>query len=118
MLRVTRALHLDLGDGARGRNHSDLIGFLAVAGERSFTRAAAKLGMAQPPLSQQIRRLEEILGTPLLQRRREGVQLTKAGTVLLEGARAILAQVDHGVCRTRGAAGLGRPRLLPSGQDR
>ena len=44
--------------------------------------------IAQPTLSQQIRRLEEIVGTPLLQRRREGLRLTTAGTVLLEASRA------------------------------
>ena len=46
--------------------------------------------IAQPTLSQQIRRLEEIVGTPLLQRRRDGVRLTKAGTVLLDASRAVL----------------------------
>ena len=67
--------------------------------------------IAQPTLSQQIRRLEEMVGTPLLQRRREGVRLTEAGSVLLEESRAVLSRVDHGVSRTRQAAGLGRPRL-------
>ena len=67
--------------------------------------------IAQPTLSQQIRRLEEMVGAPLLQRRREGVRLTQAGSVLLEESRAVLSRVDHGVSRTRQAAGLGRPRL-------
>src|SRR5258708_29087709 len=67
--------------------------------------------MAQPTLSQQIRRLEDIVGTPLLQRRREGLQLTKAGTVLLDASRTVLSLVDHEVNRTRQAAGLGRQRL-------
>ena len=67
--------------------------------------------IAQPTLSQQIRRLEEIIGKPLLQRRREGLRLTKAGIVLLEESRAVLSLVDHGMSRTRQAAGLGRPRL-------
>src|SRR5256885_16069476 len=65
--------------------------------------------IAQPTLSQQIRRLEEMLGTPLLQRRREGVRLTDAGTVLLEESRTVLSLIDHGGSRTRQAAGLGRP---------
>ena len=52
-----------------------------------------------------------MVGTPLLQRRREGVRLTSAGTVLLEESRTVLSLVDHGVSRTRQAAGLGRPRL-------
>jgi DNA-binding transcriptional LysR family regulator len=67
--------------------------------------------IAQPTLSQQIRRLEEMVGTPLLQRRREGVRLTAAGAVLLQESRTILSLLDHGVSRTRQAAGLGRPRL-------
>ena len=67
--------------------------------------------IAQPTLSQQIRRLEEIVGTPLLQRRREGLRLTKAGAVLLDASRTVLSLVDHEVNRTRQAAGLGRQRL-------
>ena len=67
--------------------------------------------IAQPTLSQQIRRLEELIGAPLLQRRREGVRLTMAGTVLLDASRDVLSLVDHGMSRTRQAAGLGRQRL-------
>ncbi|MGW3283473.1 LysR family transcriptional regulator [Streptomyces sp. NPDC001002] len=85
--------------------------FVAVAEAGTFTHAAARMYVAQPTLSQQIRRLEEFVGTPLLQRRREGVRLTEAGTVLLEESRAVLSLVDHGVSRTRRAAGLGRSRL-------
>src|SRR5580658_10386930 len=85
--------------------------FVALADEGSFTHAAEQIFIAQPTLSQQIRRLEEIIGTPLLQRRREGLRLTKAGRVLLEEARVVLSLVDHGMSRTRQAAGLGRPRL-------
>ena len=85
--------------------------FVAVADAGTFTHAAERMFIAQPTLSQQIRRLEEMLGTPLLQRRREGVRLTVAGAVLLEEARSVLSQVDHGVSRTRQVAGLARPRL-------
>jgi DNA-binding transcriptional LysR family regulator len=85
--------------------------FVAVADAGTFTHAAELMFIAQPTLSQQVRRLEEMVGTPLLQRQREGVRLTKAGTVLLEESRAILSLVQHGVSRTRQAAGLGRPRL-------
>ena len=85
--------------------------FAAVADAGTFTRAADQMFIAQPTLSQQIRRLEEIIGTPLLHRRRDGVRLTAAGTVLLDAARDVLSQVDHGVSRTRQAAGLGRQRL-------
>src|SRR6516162_4080781 len=85
--------------------------FAAVADAGSFTHAAEQMFIAQPTLSQQIRRLEEIVGTPLLQRRRDGVRLTPAGTVLLDASRTVLSLVDHEVNRTRQAAGLGRPRL-------
>ena len=70
--------------------------FTAVADAGSFTHAAEKMFIAQPTLSQQIRRLEGIVGTPLLQRLRDGVRLTAAGTVLLDAARDVLSFVDHG----------------------
>src|SRR6202167_2640749 len=85
--------------------------FVAIADAGSFTRAAERMFIAQPTLSQQIRRLEEIVGAPLLQRRRNGVHLTKAGAVLLQASRAVLSLVDQEVDRTRQAAGLGRQRL-------
>jgi len=84
---------------------------VAVADEGTFTRAAERLFIAQPTLSQQIGRLEQLLGTPLLHRGRDGVALTAAGTVLLDAARDVLSRVDHAVSQTRQAAGLGRPRL-------
>jgi DNA-binding transcriptional LysR family regulator len=92
--------------------------FVAVADAGTFTGAAERLFIAQPTLSQQIHRLEQIVGTPLLHRRREGVQLTAAGTVLLAAARDVLAAAGHAVSQTRQAAGLDRPRLrivLPAG---
>src|SRR5580693_2374705 len=85
--------------------------FVALADAGSFTHAAERMFVAQPTLSQQIRRLEEIVGTQLLERRREGLQLTKAGAVLLDASRTVLSLVDHEVNRTRQVAGLGRPRL-------
>ena len=85
--------------------------FVALADAGSFTHAAQRIFIAQPTLSQQIRRLEEIVGTPLLQRRREGLRLTAAGHVLLDASRNVLALLDHEVSRTRQAAGLGRQRL-------
>jgi DNA-binding transcriptional LysR family regulator len=69
------------------------------------------LFIAQPTLSQQIRQLEHTVGTALLDRRRDGVRLTAAGTVLVQAARGVLAAADHAVAQTRQAAGLGRPRL-------
>ena len=53
---------------------------VAVADAGTFTHAAERMFVAQPTLSQQIRRLEEMVGTPLLQRRRDGVRLTPTGT--------------------------------------
>jgi DNA-binding transcriptional LysR family regulator len=85
--------------------------FAAVADAGTFTRAAERLFIAQPTLSQQIRRLEQAVGTPLLVRRRDGVRLTAAGAELLDVSRDVLSLVDHGVSRTRQAAGLGRQRL-------
>jgi DNA-binding transcriptional LysR family regulator len=84
---------------------------VALADAGSFTHAAARMFIAQPTLSQQIRRLEEIVGTQLLQRRREGLRLTPAGTVLLDASRTVLSLVDHELNRARQAAGMGRPRL-------
>jgi DNA-binding transcriptional LysR family regulator len=84
---------------------------VAVADAGTFTHAAERMFIAQPTLSQQIRRLEEMVGAPLLHRRRDGVQLTAAGSVLLEESRAMLSLLEHGVNRSRQAAGLGRPRL-------
>jgi DNA-binding transcriptional LysR family regulator len=84
---------------------------VAVVDAGTFTRAAERLFIAQPTLSQQIGRLEQLLGTPLLHRRRDGVQLTAAGAVLLDAARDVLSRVDHAVSQTRQAAGLDRPRL-------
>jgi DNA-binding transcriptional LysR family regulator len=84
---------------------------VAVADAGTFTHAAERLFVAQPTLSQQIRRLEQVIGAGLLHRRREGVALTAAGTVLVEAARDVLSAVDQAVGQTRQAAGLGRPRL-------
>ena len=78
--------------------------FVAVAEERHFGRAAARLHIAQPPLSQQIRRFEAELGEPLLYRTTRSVELAPAGEVLLERAREILAAVDAAVEDARRAA--------------
>lgn len=68
--------------------------FLAVAEERSVTRAAARLHLTQPPLSAQLARLEHELGVPLFVRHRRGVDLTEAGRLLVDHARRLLADVD------------------------
>jgi DNA-binding transcriptional LysR family regulator len=100
------------GDGApRGLELRHLRYFVAVADSGTFTRAAERLFIAQPTLSQQIRRLEQIVGTPLLHRQRDGVRLTVAGAVLLEAAREVLSAADHAISQSRQAAGVGRPQL-------
>lgn len=68
--------------------------FLAVAEERSVTRAATRLHLTQPPLSAQLARLEHELGVALFVRHRRGVDLTAAGRRLVEHARRVLADVD------------------------
>lgn len=68
--------------------------FVAVAEQRHFGRAAERLHMAQPPLSQQIRQLEAELGVTLLSRTTRRVDLTPAGLAYLERARELLAAVD------------------------
>ncbi|MDR6665052.1 LysR substrate-binding domain-containing protein [Rhizobium sp. 1399] len=68
--------------------------FVTLVEERNFERAAARLGIAQPGLSQQIRSLEKIVGTPLLDRSRRGVQLTHSGETLFQEARKVLAQTE------------------------
>lgn len=69
--------------------------FVAVAEAKSFTQAAKRLGMRQPPLSLQIRKLEEEMGTRLFDRGTRSVELTNTGKLLLEQARAILHQVEQ-----------------------
>lgn len=78
--------------------------FVTVAEERHFGRAAARLHMAQPPLSQQIRRLEAELGVELFVRTTRRVDLTPAGAAYLEKARAILASVEEAAHETRRVA--------------
>jgi len=81
-----------------------LRGFVAVAEELHFGRAARRLNMSQPPLSMQIRALEREIGTTLLARTRRRVELTEAGRTLLEAARRLLADAEAAVEHTRRAA--------------
>ena len=78
--------------------------FIAVAEERHVTRAAERLGMQQPPLSQQIRALERELDVQLFRRLPRGVELTDAGAALLADARAILSHIDHAFATTKRTA--------------
>jgi DNA-binding transcriptional LysR family regulator len=78
--------------------------FIAVAEELNFTRAAVRLGMAQPPLSAAIGKLERKLGVRLLERTSRRVTLTPAGSVLLEQGRAALNGVAAALERSRRAA--------------
>ncbi|WP_411850120.1 LysR family transcriptional regulator [Stenotrophomonas sp. LGBM10] len=78
--------------------------FVAVAEELHFHRAAARLHMSQPPLTAAIRRLEEDIGSELIQRGNRTLGLTAAGKVLLAEARATLQQADHALVATRDAA--------------
>lgn len=92
--------------------------FVAVAEELNFTHAAARLRVAQPALSRQIKDLEDELQTPLFERGRAGVQLTRAGKVFYQRARGILAQTAEAANEARTAAGVMTGSLVlgfPSG---
>ena len=78
--------------------------FVAVAEEGHITRAAERLGIQQPPLSQQIQALERELETQLFRRKPRGVELTPAGQALLDEARAILARADEAVAAVKRTA--------------
>jgi len=78
--------------------------FLAVADELHFGHAARRLHMAQPPLSQQIRRLEEEIGCPLFLRSSRSVRQTPAGKALIERARRTLQKVDDDLEAVRSVA--------------
>lgn len=80
--------------------------FIAVAEELSFTRAALRMHISQPPLSQQIQSLEQDLGVRLLERTKRSVALTEAGRIFLEQARQILSKADEARAQVQ-AAGAG-----------
>lgn len=97
---VSTALQFD-------RNHGPVpfaVSGVAVAEEGHITRAAERLGMQQPPLSQRMCALETELGVQLLRRRPRRVELTEAGRALPADAREILARLDHAFAATRRTA--------------
>jgi DNA-binding transcriptional LysR family regulator len=79
--------------------------FVAVAEEMNFSRAAGRIYLSQPALSQQIRKLETELGVSLFVRNGHGIELTEAGKVFLEGSRRILVQVEQTTRASREAGG-------------
>lgn len=87
--------------------------FLAVAEELNFSRAAQRLHMSQPPLSQQIRLLEQEMGAQLFERSRRAVALTAAGLLLQEKARQIVELHQHAgeLCRMAAHGLAGRLRI-------
>lgn len=85
--------------------------FIAVAEEGHLTKAAQRIGIQQPPLSQQIRVLEKELGVTLFNRLPRGMELTESGRALLVDAQALLAQLDASIAGVRRIAQGERGRL-------
>ena len=85
------------GQGVRGTQFAQLTAFVAVAEQRSFTRAAEHLGLSTPSLSQAIRALEESFGVRLLNRTTRSVSLTEAGEELLAHLDPVLKGVDNAI---------------------
>ena len=78
--------------------------FVAVAEEGNVGRAAERLHIAQPPVSRQIRALEDEIGTPLFVRTPRGMQLLPSGRAFLDRARQILSAVDEASAAAKSAA--------------
>jgi len=88
--------------------------FVAVAEELSFTRAAERLHVSQPPLSQQIKQLEEEVQSQLFDRSRRWVRLTRSGRLFLDHARQVLEEVERAVLSARRTMGSERDLSVAS----
>ena len=89
--------------------------FVAVAEEGNVGRAAQRLRVAQPPVSRQIRALEDEIGTPLFTRTPRGMKLLPSGEAFLAHARVILETVARASAAARAVCGPGGPGRPPSG---
>src|SRR5579864_3131494 len=78
--------------------------FVAVAEEQNVTRAAARLHVSQPPLSRQMRDLEDELGVSLFEHGPKTIRLTPAGRVFLDEARAVLLRADQAIHAARASS--------------
>ncbi|PTM55024.1 LysR family transcriptional regulator [Phreatobacter oligotrophus] len=103
---------IDTGAGMDWLDHHLLTQFLVVAEEGQVSRAAARLGIEQPPLSRALQKLELRVGARLLARRPRGVELTEAGRLFRDGALRLLADADRLAETTRQTARGERGRLV------
>lgn len=96
-------------DGVEVRH---LRAFVAVAEELNFSRAAERLYLSQPALSRQIRTLERAVGCALLRRSTHRVELTLAGSAMLDRARPVLAALDEAIAAAQSVGGELAARIM------